>query len=308
MTLHQLRVFSSVAKYLNLTKAAKELRVSQPSVSQQLRLLEDQTGGKLYQKVGQGIRLTEQGLEFLKAVEPALIHLERLEGIFKNEIRSHVTRTLTVGSSHTATQDLLPAVLTYFKGAHPDVQIVFDSNTSPVIEESVIRFKYEIGVIFNPSYDPALRYQSFGKRKVVFAVSNTDPRARTGKISLRDLAHAPLVVPRPLVRGDIPSRMLEHLEKHGIRPNIVFQTESPAALRTAIREGVGIGPLLTGPGDPWERYMAVIDVPELPTLSFEGCIISSKNRILSSHAQEFLNLLHAEAGIAELGGSKILSS
>ena len=59
MTLHQLRIFKSVSKYLNITRAAAALHVSQPSISQQLRLLEDEFRIKLYEKVGQGIRLTE---------------------------------------------------------------------------------------------------------------------------------------------------------------------------------------------------------------------------------------------------------
>ncbi len=76
MTLHQLRIFICVAKYLKVSRAANELHVSQPAVSQGLRLLEDEFNLKLYSKTNHGIRLTEDGLRFLKNIEPILFRLD----------------------------------------------------------------------------------------------------------------------------------------------------------------------------------------------------------------------------------------
>ncbi|MGH7930823.1 MAG: LysR family transcriptional regulator, partial [Candidatus Binatia bacterium] len=61
MTLNQFAIFAAVAKYLNLTKASAELRVSQPSISQQLRQLEASYGAKLYRRLSKGIEITDAG-------------------------------------------------------------------------------------------------------------------------------------------------------------------------------------------------------------------------------------------------------
>jgi DNA-binding transcriptional LysR family regulator len=61
MTLHQLKIFEAVAEHLNITKVSRKLQVSQPSVSKQLRLLEQEYGLKFYVKSGRGIRLTQEG-------------------------------------------------------------------------------------------------------------------------------------------------------------------------------------------------------------------------------------------------------
>ena len=72
MTLNQFTLFAAVAKHLNVRKASEELRVSQPSVSQQLKQLEDRYGLKLYRRLSKGIEITEQGQAFLRNITPIL--------------------------------------------------------------------------------------------------------------------------------------------------------------------------------------------------------------------------------------------
>ncbi len=79
MTLHQLRIFDSVARHLNITNAASELHMSQPAVTHQLKLLEQRYGRQFYRKTGQGIALTESGAAFLAAVRPILEEVAKLE-------------------------------------------------------------------------------------------------------------------------------------------------------------------------------------------------------------------------------------
>ena len=64
MTLHQLKIFDAVAEHLNITQASRKVRISQPSVTKQLRLLERECGSKFYVKSGRGIRLTEEDVYF----------------------------------------------------------------------------------------------------------------------------------------------------------------------------------------------------------------------------------------------------
>ena len=79
MTLHQLKLFAAIAKHRSVTKAAQILHTSQPSVSQQVGLLEDEIGKVLFKNNGHGIELTDAGYELLKRVEPILSQLEELK-------------------------------------------------------------------------------------------------------------------------------------------------------------------------------------------------------------------------------------
>ena len=79
MTLHQLKIFAATAKHLNMTKASLELHISQSCISQQLKLLEEECKIKLYNKIGRGIELTENGRLLLIDVEPILYQIKKLK-------------------------------------------------------------------------------------------------------------------------------------------------------------------------------------------------------------------------------------
>jgi len=89
MTLHQLKIWITIARCLSITKAAEELRIKQPSVTQQIRCLEKEYGLILYKiKGGRGIELTQAGRIFLKYAKKILLQVNNLE----KELRSSVKR------------------------------------------------------------------------------------------------------------------------------------------------------------------------------------------------------------------------
>lgn len=116
MTLHQLKIFVVAARRLSLTAAAEELRIAQPSVSQQLRLLEEEFGKKFHRKIGRSIELTEQGWLFLKDAEKVLAQVEKLREKFTNTGKS-APGALTVGGTYGPAAILLPSALAIFKKA-----------------------------------------------------------------------------------------------------------------------------------------------------------------------------------------------
>ena len=111
MTLHQLRIFECVARQLNMTKASMALHLSQPSVSQQLRLLEEEFGKKLFVRLNQGMELTPEGKEFFKAILPFLVQAEDLEKRFKANGRMRDGGLLSVGRSRNVSAEILPKLL-----------------------------------------------------------------------------------------------------------------------------------------------------------------------------------------------------
>ncbi len=85
MTLHQLRIFECVVRHLNITKASMVLHLSQPSVSQQLKLLEEELGTKFFMRLNQGVELTSEGQEFFKAIGPCWRRRKNLSKEYKGK-------------------------------------------------------------------------------------------------------------------------------------------------------------------------------------------------------------------------------
>jgi LysR family transcriptional activator of glutamate synthase operon len=88
MTLHQLKIWTTVARRQSMTKAANELRIRQPSVTQQIKLLEREYRLKLYDVNGRGIELTQVGKLFLKNAKKILLQVQNLEKAIKGLKRS----------------------------------------------------------------------------------------------------------------------------------------------------------------------------------------------------------------------------
>ncbi len=87
MTLHQLNIWITIARCLSITKAAEELRIKQPSVTQQIKRLEKEYGVKLYNVSGRGIELTQAGRLSLKYAKKILSHVDNLERDVRRSVR-----------------------------------------------------------------------------------------------------------------------------------------------------------------------------------------------------------------------------
>jgi DNA-binding transcriptional LysR family regulator len=117
LTLHQLKVFETVARYLSITKASKELQVSQPSVFQQVKFLEDSCGVKLYRKIGRGIELTREGQSFQTDVGDILLRIDKLMQKFGAAESRTKLSSLIIGGSHAVSVSILLSIIAAFKRA-----------------------------------------------------------------------------------------------------------------------------------------------------------------------------------------------
>src|ERR1043166_8281595 len=109
MLLSRLKTFSIAAACLNFRQAAEELHISQPSVSQQLKRLEEEIGKKLYVKVGRGIHLTDEGRLFLREAKAIIEHVEQLKNTFSSRSLNRETESLRVGATYGPSAFLVPS-------------------------------------------------------------------------------------------------------------------------------------------------------------------------------------------------------
>src|SRR5918994_715155 len=191
MTLHQLKIFQCVGTLLNITKASEILHVSQPSVSQQLKLLEEEFCTRFFARLSQGVELTYEGKKFLDAIRPILTQAEFVEKTFKRNPNRVVL--LKIGGSHNVSVDVLPQLLMAFKQSHPLVQFILETNDSSVIEKRLLNTEVDIGLITNPSYRSEIVYEPYEEMQVGAFCLPISPFA--GKtLTLRELGQLPLVV------------------------------------------------------------------------------------------------------------------
>jgi DNA-binding transcriptional LysR family regulator len=285
MTLHQLRIFECVGTLLNITKASEILHISQPSVSQQLKLLEEEFGTKFFARLSQGVELTHEGKEFFDAVKPMLTQAELVEKRFKRNSSSNQTALLKVGGSHNVSVDVLPQLLMTFKQSHPLVQFILETNDSSVIEKRLLNAEVDVGLITNPSYRSEIVYEPYEEMQVVAFCLPISPFA--GKsLSLRELAQLPLVV-------RTGGRIEHALRNHRHRVNITVRCEASAAVKAAVGLGMGVGVLYRNAvaSRIASGTLKLINVPELKEMGVQSFIIFDKRKPIPPIAGEFLAML-----------------
>jgi DNA-binding transcriptional LysR family regulator len=150
MTLHQLRVFTKVAEVQSFTKAAKELRLTQPSVSSLVQGLVSELKYKLFERRGMKIALTPEGAVFLRRVGEALatIHgaqdeIDEIHGLKKGKIR--------VGGSALAAASFLPVAVQKFKQEHPGIDVCLKIERSRVLEKKLVEGDLDLAVLGWPA-------------------------------------------------------------------------------------------------------------------------------------------------------------
>jgi DNA-binding transcriptional LysR family regulator len=146
MNLHALRIFTKVAALKSVTKAADALLISQPAVTIQIRNLEEETGLKLVETSGRGIKLTPQG-EFLFSHGQRLFHLEADIEKKVEQLKAGVFEELNISSTYLPANYLLPTLLSRFKQENPSLSInLFSGNSSRVIN-ALLHFQTDLAFV-----------------------------------------------------------------------------------------------------------------------------------------------------------------
>lgn len=284
MTLHQLRIFDSVARHLNITNAASELHMSQPSVTHQLKLLEQRYGRQFYRKTGQGIALTESGAAFLVAVRPVLEEVANLEKQF--EARTDTRRgSLKIGGTHSLCTTVLPEAIKEFEQSHPGTQFTLETDDSRMIEEQILAASVDVGLITHPSYKVDLSVEPYQRLEVIaFAPASSPLRGK--RMTLSDLAQLPLVI-----RKD--SKILKELLLLGYKPTIAVLCKDSAAVQAAVQKGMEVGILTEDSvrSSIESGSLIRLNVPEQKKIALQSFIVFDQQKPLSPIAKDFLNLL-----------------
>ena len=240
MTFRQFTALATVAKHGNITKAAQAMRISQPSLSKQLKALEEDYRIRLFSRNGKGIQLTEDGAEFLMRIDPILAQLKNIEARYLNGSRVQEASLLRVGGTYGPSSNILPSLLAVYKKSHPDVAVTLRSNSNGVIHNLVLNGELEVAVCSRPPQSGDLHAEPYVTLKLVAFAAQSDPIAKKKELNLSDLEKIPLIIRTDKASQSTTHLMLTALRKQGYKLNIAMQCESPEAIKTTVSKKLGV--------------------------------------------------------------------
>ncbi|WP_078316353.1 LysR family transcriptional regulator [Mycobacterium sp. D16Q16] len=237
MEMHQLRYLLAVADAASFTRAAASLRVAQPGVSAQIRLLERELGQELFDRSGRQVRLTDAG----KAVVPyARAALAAVDGIREvaDEIGGLLRGHIAFGTvtSHGAG---LPALLSAFHRDHPAISISLAEARSDELIAGLREGRLDGAILALGAGEPQeLGLRIIDDQPLVAAVAASDPWAKRRTVTLEMLCERILIC-LPTGSG-IRSILESACQAAGLTPNVAFEASSPRSLLVLVEQGLGV--------------------------------------------------------------------
>lgn len=286
MTFHQLEIFDAVAERLSITEAARTIRISQPSVSKQLRFLEHECGLKLYVKSGRGIKITEEGRLLQTAAKPILKQMEELRRSFLNRVADARATTLRVGSTPSPGAFFLPGVLKSFVKLNPKIHPTLRTGYPDAIKAMVLNGEVDVAVTTIPSAHPQIIEEAIATEEILAVVSAKHALARKKRLTESELGKVPFIM-------TTDGRIAEEIEKIGLRLNVVMWCESVDLKKAAVQAGLGVGLFYRGSAEAGLRqgYFKALEMPRLKDIKIACYVAYRKGARLSPYLINLLSLL-----------------
>jgi DNA-binding transcriptional LysR family regulator len=236
-TLRQLRVFASVAKHLSFVRAAKELDLTAPAISMQIKELETEIGLQLFDRSKRKVSLTTAGEYILASTQRVLAAMRDAEDIVAR-FRGLKTGVLDVAMVSTA-KYFLPRLLTKFRDEHPGVEIRLQvANNREGIVTLMQQGDVELAIMGRPPQGWPTRAEPFAMHPHVLVTSVEHPFTRAEKVPARALMNEGFIVREP--GSGTRAALDEYMGAHQMLPRVVMQMSSNEAIKQAVMAGMGI--------------------------------------------------------------------
>jgi LysR family cys regulon transcriptional activator len=259
MKLQQIRYLLAIVDCgLNITAAAERLHTSQPGVSKQLKLLEEELGLQLFVRKGKSLAgVTPAGLDVVERARRVMLEIQGIKRLGRT-LYEEAEGALAIATTHTQARYVLPPVVQRFRERYPEVTLDLHQGTSEQIasmaEQRQIDFAIASGsrqlfadLVLLPCYH--------WERSII--VPRTHPLAQLDRaLSLADLAEHPIVSYVFSFGGE--SSLKKAFAAQGLNPKIVFTARDADIIKTYVRMGLGVGIVASMAAD-CEEDLVVID-------------------------------------------------
>ncbi|MEZ7832077.1 MAG: HTH-type transcriptional regulator CysB [Gammaproteobacteria bacterium] len=241
MKLHQLRYIWEVAKQgLNVSQAAAHLYSSQPGISKQIRLLEEELGLQIFTRRGKHlVEITPAGLEILETSGEILQQIEKIQSLAQEHSDAH-RGSLSLATTHTQYRYVLPPIIRRFIDKYPDVALHMHQGTPTQISAAAVNAEADFAIATEALelYTDLHMLPCYRWNRSIL-VPKGHPLLEESNISLYKIASYPIITYTFGFTGR--SKLDEAFDAQGLKPRVVLTAADADVIKTYVRLGLGIG-------------------------------------------------------------------
>ncbi len=292
LTLRQLQVFSAVARNLSYTLAAKELHLTQPGVSMQVRQLEEALGLPLFEQIGKKIYLTEAGKRMegyarsmANLLDEAETVFEAMKGVEKGRLSISVATT----ASHFATR-----MLAEFSKQHAGINLSLDITNREMLQQQLLDNEPDLVIMGKPPKGLDVDAQAFMDNPLVMIAPGNHPLCGQKTIPLNRFADENFVVRESGSGTRFATQRF--FDSHGVPFNATIEMTRNDAIKQAVEAGLGLGvvSMHTVELELETGRLAVLDVEGFP-IERHWYILQRRGKRLSPAASAFKSFVLEQA-------------
>ena len=285
MTLKQLKAFLMLTRTLNYAQAANELCITQSALSLSIKSLEEELGGKLFQRNTRKVSLTSEGNSLIPFAIKLLSNLEDMEKDVKQRFQLN-RGTLNIASMPFATHSILPQVLHHFSHKFPNISFSIHDIPNENIIEKVQDGIFQLGICFQPTQYKNLNFDLLFEEDFVAIVPKDHELAHRTSITMSELCTYPFVtLQQPSI---VRSIVEESCRQNNLILNLKVECHQISSLSQFIAQGMGVTVIP-------RHYQHFIDTAhnqiveiDLGNVQLKLGIIYKKNAELSNLSQQFI--------------------
>ncbi|AIS01848.1 LysR family transcriptional regulator [Streptomyces glaucescens] len=254
--IEQLEYIAAVTRSGSLRRAAEELHLSQPALSETVRNLERELGVDLLERKRSGAKVSDEGRELLPYIMGVLDAVDRLRGAAGDQHRT--SRMVRLGTVNTATVPLVIPTVREFRAAHPRTQVELVGAQQSEIHRGLLEGAFDLGLVNYLGGDdmpPGFETTELLRGRPVVCVRPDSPLAARAAVDVDSLLAEPLIVMRS---GYVMHRFVHRL-LDGRTPSFSYSTDGAEMGKLMVAEGLGatVLPDFSVVGDPLERRGAI---------------------------------------------------
>lgn len=224
------------------TRAAEELSLTQPAVTQHIKQLEKELNIKIFNRVGSDIKPTSEGDILIQYARRNIALYETMKQTILDE-RRHVRR-LTVGITHTAESNAVAEVLGKYSAKNPGTSITIISDSINNLYNMLKNYEVDLAVVEGSIKSNNINSLLLDTDSLVLVVSNNNSLAKKNMVTINELKKQPLIIRRP--SSDTRNLFTAHLESQNISLdefNVILEVDNIATIKDLIRRDIGVSVL-----------------------------------------------------------------
>ncbi|MBS1808163.1 MAG: LysR family transcriptional regulator [Acidobacteria bacterium] len=294
MDLHQLKVFHTAVKAGGFTLASRKLHLSQSTISQHIKQLEEELGCPLFMRIGKQVLPTEAGQllrehceRIFQDVKNAEMSIQELTGLRKGKVR--------FGTGATTLIYQLPPVLEAYQARYPEVELIVVSDISEVLRQEVQAHRLDLGLVMLPVEETNLQVEPLCAEELCVALPARHPLAQKRALQICDLSQLRFIL---YERKTVMRQLIDNFfAEVGIQPRVAMVMENIEAIKSLIGAGLGASvlPMHAVGNEAADKKVRLMRV-EKKRLHRQLSLITLKSSYTPNAVRELGKLILAELG------------